>query len=297
MSSPNPALSLARRRTASLGDWLALARISNTPTVVSNVAAGAALASALRLDWAVAMVAAAMVLFYTAGMVLNDLFDFDWDLRHRPDRPLASGAISRAAAASAGLGLLAGGAALLGLVGPRAFLSGLVLIVLIVFYDAWHKTNPLSPLVMALCRLLVYVTAFVAFGWPLSRDLLIAGGLLLAYVMGLTAIAKSESRPGLVGYWPAGLVLLPAVYFGARPQPLWLLPLALLFAVWVAHCLSFVYRTQGRDIGTAIARLIAGISLLDGLVVVASAGAAGGVVIPLAAFGLTLWLQRHVQGT
>ena len=297
MSSPNPALSLPRRRTASLGDWLALARVSNSPTVVSNVAAGAALAAALRPDWAVALVAAAMVLFYTAGMVLNDLFDFDWDLRHRPDRPLAAGAISRTAAAAAGFGLFAGGAALLGLVGPRAFLSGLVLILLIVFYDAWHKTNPLSPFVMALCRVMVYVTAFAGFAWPLGSDLLIAGGLLMAYVVGFTAIAKSESRPRLVGYWPAALALLPAVYFGARPQPLWLLPLALLFAAWVAHCLSFVYRTQGRSIGTAIARLIAGISLLDGLVVAAATDAAGGVVVPLAAFGLTLWLQRYVQGT
>ena len=35
-----------------------------------------------------------------------------------------------------------------------------------VLYDVWHKGNPLGPLVMAGCRLLVYVSAFVAFAWP-----------------------------------------------------------------------------------------------------------------------------------
>ena len=33
----------------------------------------------------------AMALFYTAGMILNDLLDYDVDLRERPERPLPSG--------------------------------------------------------------------------------------------------------------------------------------------------------------------------------------------------------------
>ena len=33
--------------------------------------------------------------FYTAGMILNDLLDYEVDVRERPERPLPSGAVSR----------------------------------------------------------------------------------------------------------------------------------------------------------------------------------------------------------
>ena len=59
--------------------YLALARISNSPTVVSDALAGAALAGALWPDSRVVAVAVAMVLFYTAGMFLNDVCDLAID--------------------------------------------------------------------------------------------------------------------------------------------------------------------------------------------------------------------------
>ena len=62
------------------------------------------------------------------------------------------------------------------------------------------------------------------------------------------------------------------------------------------HSLSLVYRTRDRNIGGAIGRLIAGISLFDGLVL-ATAGAGIGVLVALAAFGSTHALQRYIKGT
>src|SRR5678815_3987820 len=111
--------------------------------------------------------------FYTAGMLLNDVCDYHWDLRHRPDRPLVTGVVSRSAVIAATIGLFAFGGVLLWQVGPRAFVCGLVLLALIVVYDVWHKHNPLSPLVMAACRLMVYVVAFAAFAWPPTLSLAI----------------------------------------------------------------------------------------------------------------------------
>ena len=296
MASADRMIGARQAWSASLAGWLTLARISNSPTVVSNVLAGASLAGVVQPDRTVALLAVAMVLFYTAGMVLNDLCDYEWDRRQRPERPLPSGLVSRRAAGAATIALFAAGCALLWLAGPAAFASGLVLVALIVLYDRWHKGNPLSPLVMAGCRLLVYVTAFVAFAWPLSAELLAVGGMLVLYMVGLTAIAKSEAGPSAVKYWPATLVFLPAVLFAFQmPHPAWL-PLVLLFVGWVAYSITFAYRTRDRDIGGAIARLIAGISLFDSLVL-AAAGAQAGVAIALAAFGLTLFFQRYVEGT
>ena len=57
---------------------LRLGRVSNLPTVWTNVIAGAALAT-LEIPWkAVVPVALAASLLYVAGMFLNDAFDVRW---------------------------------------------------------------------------------------------------------------------------------------------------------------------------------------------------------------------------
>jgi 4-hydroxybenzoate polyprenyltransferase len=282
--------------TGRLRGHLALARISNSPTVVSDALAGAALMGALRPDATVVAVAVAMVLFYTAGMYLNDLCDYAIDVRQRPERPLPSGVVSRTEALVGVVALFVVGAALLWTAGPAPFLSGLALIAVIVVYDLWHKTNPLSPAVMALARALVYVTAGLAVAGAVSGQLLLWAGLLFVFTVGLTAIAKAEAGSGLAGYWPAALLALPALAFVASAPPPVAWPLLLLFACWTAYAASFVYRADGRNIGRAVGYLIAGIALLDALAL-AVAGSGVGVAIALVAWGLTIYLQRHVKGT
>ena len=48
----------------------------------------------------------------------------------------------------------------------RPVVAGVALAAAIVFYNWHHKNNPLSPFVMGLCRMLVYVTAALAFAMP-----------------------------------------------------------------------------------------------------------------------------------
>jgi hypothetical protein len=297
MSSAQSALRQPRFGLSTrLAGWLTLARISNSPTVASDVLAGAALAGTVSPNGTLGLLIVAMVAFYTAGMLLNDLCDYGWDLTRRPDRPLVTGVVSRAAVMTATVGLFAVGGVLLWLVGQRTFLGGLLLIVLIVVYDMWHKSNPVSPLIMAACRCMVYVVAFVAFGWPPTVSLALAGAALVMYLVGLTAIAKSEAQPTLVGYWPAALCFLPALYLVTRFEtsaPFF----AILSAAWIAITLRLVYRRTERRIGAAIARLIAGISLVDAMVLAASGAESIVIGLALLAFGLTLLLQRYVEGT
>lgn len=287
-----PAPSLRARAAA----HLALARFSNAPTVVSNVLAGVALAGVMRPAYTpigdTALLALAMVLYYTAGMYLNDLFDVAIDARERPERPLPAGRVSRLEALSVTILLFALGTLLLAFVGRAALISGLVLVLLIVLYDAWHKTNRFSPLLMASTRVMVYVTAFVAFAPGLSVRLVFWALVLGLYIVGLTYIAKTETR-SLTDYWPAGLLLLPALV-GAVSLPFWHLWLPLGLALWVTYSVSYVYLS--RQIGRAIGQLIAGVSLLDALVVLLF-GTTGGVVWALVAFVLTLFLQRYIRGT
>ncbi|GAB4518437.1 MAG: UbiA family prenyltransferase [Anaerolineae bacterium] len=277
--------------------YFALARVSNSPTVFSNTLAGAALAGVTSPNSTVIMIAIAMIAFYTAGMYLNDILDYEIDLKERADRPLTTGLISRNAAMTVTLLLFGFGIAILLSNGARSFIGGLVLIGLIVLYDAWHKKNPLSPVIMGANRFMVYIVAFVTFQVTLTGEVLLAAGLLWVYIIALTFIAKSETRADFTRYWPVAVLLAPAVVFGVQllDDPVWLL-LVVAFVGWVLFSVSFIYRKTGRSIGGAIVRLIAGVSLFDAIVM-ATVGATTGVILALAAFILTLFFQQYIKGT
>lgn len=279
-----------RRKAAG---YLQLARISNSPTVVSNVLAGAGLAGITGWHTTWGWVAVAMVAFYTAGMYLNDLCDYQIDRRERPNRPLPSGLISKQAAWTVTIVLFGGGTLILASLGVRALFSGLVLIGLIVLYDAWHKTNPISPFIMASTRAMVYVTVFVSFQSMMTWDLAIAAGLMIVYIIGLTYIAKRETQNRFTQHWPAVLLFLPVAYgFVALPLSWgWLLLLG--FAGWVGFSLRFIY---AGNIGAGIVRLIAGVALLDAMLLWLHQ-AEWHAGMSLGAFAFTLFLQRYVRGT
>ena len=177
--------------------WLELARVSNTPTTVSNTVAGAVLVDAAAPAGPVAVVAVAVALFYTAGMILNDVLDLDLDQRVRPERPLPSGRVSLPAAITAVIVLLVAGELLLLLEGWRPALAGLGLIGLIVLYDAWHKGNPLSPVLMGACRAAVYVIAGLAVAGALNAELWGAAAVLLVYL----SASRRWPRPRAAA-WP-----------------------------------------------------------------------------------------------
>ena len=274
--------------------WLELARVSNTPTTVSDTVAGAVLVSAAAGAGPVAVVAVAMALFYTAGMVLNDVMDLELDRRQRPERPLPSGRVSRGAAVAVVAGLFVAGELLLVLEGWEPALAGLGLIALIVVYDAWHKGNALSPVLMAACRAMVYVVAGLAIAGALHAELWGAAALLLAYVVGLTQVAKAEGS-GIAARWPVVAVLAPAAYWAKElPDPAVALLIAA-FLVWAGYALWLVLARH--RIGPGVVRLIAGIAVYDALVVAGADGSAVAVGVCLAAFALTVALQTKIAGT
>ena len=274
--------------------WLQMARVSNTPTTVADTVAGAVLVSTAAAAGTVALVAVAIALFYTAGMILNDVLDEAVDRVERPERPLPSGQIARRAAIGAVAGLFIAGEALLIVASLEAALAGLALIGLIVLYDAWHKGNVLSPVLMAGCRALVYVVAGLAVAGALNSELWGAAGVLLVYVVGLTQVAKAEGS-GIAARWPVVAVLLPAAYWAKELPSLEVaLPLAA-FLVWALYALWLVLAK--RRIGPGVVRLIAGIALYDALVVAAAGGSAAAVAVCLAAFAATIALQTKIAGT
>ncbi|GMV47127.1 MAG: hypothetical protein AMXMBFR66_25250 [Pseudomonadota bacterium] len=284
---------------------LQLGRISNLPTVWSNVLVGALLGGAALGDARLPWLMAAMSLFYVGGMFLNDAFDRDFDVRHRPERPIPSGQVRAGEVFVYGFGMLALGLAGLawasrgadGLPAWRAVAAGTALAAAIVFYDAHHKDNPLSPLVMGLCRVLVVLGAGYAITDAAPAPLWLAAAAVLAHLIGLTYIAKQEHLDRVGALWPLGLLALPVLYglALALAAPPAAMPLVL-YAGLLAYALTRLHRRARGDVPRAVVTLIAGMSVLDA-VLLAGAGQLIAALLAVAAFWLTLALQRWVAGT
>ena len=276
---------------------LRLGRVSNLPTIWTNVLAGVVLAGAAVEPGPFALLVVALSLFYVGGMYLNDAFDRAVDARERRERPIPSGEVSATTVFAAGFAFLAAGELLLAVFDRAAVVSGLALAATIIWYDVRHKKDPLSPVVMGLCRVLVYVTAAVAVSPELPRPVVVGAGVLLAYLIGLTYVAKQENLTEVANLWPLACLAVPFAYAapGALANPV-AGAIGLGFLAWVIHSLARLAPSAGPDIGGAVVRLIAGISLLDALLI-AARGRPALALVAVAAVPLTRLLQRHVPGT
>jgi len=285
--------------------YLRLGRVSNLPTVWTNVLAGVVLTGVSVAPGPLTFLALALSLFYIGGMYLNDAFDRAIDARERPERPIPSGLVRATTVFATGYGLLVAGLAALAVEAAcagqgkywPAILSGLALGGLIVFYDARHKGNPWSPLLMGLCRVLVYATAAFAVAGHLGVPVLAGAAVLLSYLIGLTYVAKQETLAELRNLWPLLFLGAPFLYgFPALADGRVGAALYLGLLAWVGYAVSLLVRPGRVNIPRAVVSFIAGISLLDGLLM-AGAGAPGAAVCGVGGFGLTLALQRYVRGT
>ena len=284
---------------------LQLGRVSNLPTVWTNTLTGAVLAGATGFGASFAVMLLAFTMFYTGGMFLNDAFDAEFDAVHRPERPIPSGEVSAAGVFRIGFGLMAVAIVLLGWVGfgfaPRTgawpALAGAALAATITLYDWNHKKTRLSPVVMGLCRVLVLLGAGLCFSVDLPAALWIAAGLMLCYLIGLTYVAKQENLGRVENLWPLIFLAAPVAYgaWMATLQPVvgafWLA-----FCAWMLVALWLLRRRAKGDIPRAVVSLIAGISLLDAMLIAAS-GSTALAALAVLGFGVTLFFQRYISGT
>ena len=293
----------AEYQSQGLTPYLLLGRVSNLPTVWTNTLAGATLAGAAVDPGRLTLLALAFSLLYTGGMYLNDAFDREIDARERPERPIPSGRVSAGRVFAIGFGLLAAGVLVVAVAaaglsnGRAAVVSGLLLAGVITAYDAWHKANPLSPVVMGLCRVLVYVTAALAVAGRIGAPVWGGAAALLCYLVGLTYVAKQENLSEVRNLWPLAFLAAPFLYaWGVLFTPGVATVLYLALLGWVAYSIAWLVRPGRRDIRRAVVSVIAGISLLDALLI-AGAGEPARAAWAVLGFALTLGFQRWVPGT
>lgn len=280
-----------------LATALTLGRVSNLPTVASNVLAGGALAGSASAS-ALALTCVACSSLYVGGMFLNDACDATIDAVERPERPIPSGLASRREVLGWAAGLLLLGISLAFVVNAASGLAATVTAALIVLYDIVHKRTVLAPALMGACRMGVYWTAACTVMTPHWRAVALGSVLLFAYVLGLTYAAARENSTALVRVGPL-LGLFAPVFVIAPMLAFTILDVSCLLAFlsWVGFCTRRVRTRAPALIRRGIGGLIAGIALLDALWLTTTASGALPVVLALSAFGATLVLQRRVAGT
>jgi 4-hydroxybenzoate polyprenyltransferase len=327
---------LERSRRSPIGPLLPILRLMRLPnvfTAVADVLMGYVFTRhSFSPGGALACLVLASALLYTAGMVLNDVFDLEVDIKERPFRPLPSGQIAVAQARALGFAMLLLGVGFGWLAGflyqndpllPVAFpwRSGAIataLAVAVLLYDAVLKKTPLGPFAMGLCRLLNVLLGMSLAGAAPGNEVsfwlgytyaqwVIAAGLGL-YVVGITIYAKSEADSQSqtaklllgVAVMLAGVVVmgLAALLTKLHIQPnytFWAL-LALLMLTILRRSIAAAFDGSSHLVQGAVKHAILSIIMLDAAVSLASGPPVYAIVVVML-LGPAVLLGKWVYST
>lgn len=293
--------------------WLNLLRLSNTPTLISNVMVGLGLAiSAYRLEWSDAtvvpkfsplvplfIITIALLCAYFGGLVLNDAIDVEHDKQHRPDKPIPLGFITKKQAELVGSILLLTAILLSSLTQERTTLLMCVLVVSVLAYSYLHRWFFPALFFMGICRGLVYLVACSAFKIELQPQVIILFGVGIAwYTAVLTFIARDEEKDNNAKQWFVLLLLpsayVPAIFLYTQFQLIWIVFSLLLFTIWIA--LTFTVFQMTKKSVHCIHMMLAGFCLLDVVYLCVVAEVHIAVVSGLCLL-LTVGAQRKILGT
>ncbi len=254
-----------------------------------------------------AVLMGASALLYMAGMVLNDFFDSEVDARERPQRPIPSGRVGRAAAGRLGTAMLIGGISLGWLASFQAgnWRAGLIasaLAAAVLLYDGLLKQTAAGPLGMGACRMLNVLLGMAAGSSlfaPVYEEFsathyVLAGGVGL-YIVGVTVFARREAERSnlallalgaaimgggiaLVGWYPrwaaeAGIRLDESIRITG-------LPIALLGALILYRCvMAIVEGGHPVLVQRAVTHALRSLIVLDAFACAAAAGVAPALAI------------------
>jgi 4-hydroxybenzoate polyprenyltransferase len=233
---------------------------------------------------------------YLAGMFLNDAFDAGFDWNHRRTRPIPSGMIKEKEVWLWGGVWMVLGLAGMTIAGAHTAILGLALCACIVFYNAVHKISGASVVVMGGCRFLVYLCAASVAAEGITGEVIWKGLALGCYVVGLSCLARKETAPVRIQYWPCILLVAPigvAALFDDAPSQGAASVGSILLVLWVVWTLLQVFGREHPNVGLAVSRLLAGIALVDLLAV---ADWSHSAMFP-AWFLMALLMQRFIPAT
>ena len=256
-----------------------------------------------RYGMLLGLLLASSALLYAAGVILNNVFDYDDDLHQRPERPLPSGRIPLARARFLGWDCLISGVVLgwLTIIVTHSYRSGLVATLLaacILLYDGGLRRTRLGPLAMGGCRMLNVLLGMSALAGPWQPHHWLVAGAVGLYIVGLTWFSRQEadqSRRGplvaATAVMLAGVALLALLPLATdkvidllRLEPSrWVIFMLLLGGIIFVRCLwAITWPSSGR-VQMAVKQGLLSLVILDGAAAFAMQG-------PLAALMVLVFL-------
>lgn len=296
--------------------YLQLFRLPNVFTAISNILMGYMFTKGLPNQlvdfvYLISLIAATSLL-YTGGMVLNDVYDYDVDLKDRPHRPLPSGRIDLGWAKKLGFGMLVAGVLVAAFPGfgsfvPQSAIVALLLAIAIYLYDSLTKLTAIAPIVMGSCRTLNILLGMSLL--PLATDqLLIAGGIGV-YVAGITWFARCEAKTSSRNLLTFGLAVMAIgiCILGAWPwfsentvflkdKLVWPTLLVLLMTSVARRCAYAIGSPEPVNVQRAVKHSILSLVVLDAAVVLAILGPIPAICV-LALLLPTMFLGKWIYST
>ena len=185
-----------------LGQYLLLIRAPNLFTLPSNILSGY-FATTLLGDANITqllLLIFSSIFLYVAGIILNDYFDIDVDRKERPNRPLASGQITKRSALLIATSSIVAGNVLSWSVSWNSFIISFCLTTVILIYNYWLKRNRAgNPLTMGSARFLnVLLGGSSALGLVTKMDLTLVfiGYCLFLYTASISLLSLKEVSTG-----------------------------------------------------------------------------------------------------
>ena len=279
-------------------------RISNLPTVWSNIIAAAVFSCVFSSTTCTAdasnsigLALASISLLYIAGMFLNDAIDYPWDKQHNSARPLVNGEITVTTV------WLVGGVSMLAAIllvwqfgNLQALLTSLAIAAIIILYNITHKRHPAAALLMGMARYGVYILT-AALVTTVTPALMIVATAIMLYIAGLTLLARNEHENRLQHVYAIALLLAPfpvTLVYGYMHALYWAAAAIYLFAL--AHVLRKHFFAVTPNIRHGIGGLLAMIPLVDSLVA-ASVNSLLVVLLCLLIYIVTPTLHKYIAGT
>ena len=213
--------------------YMKLMRIGNVFTAFANILMGFLVVQAdtgvIGLTTADLVILVALLAstfgLYSAGMVLNDVFDVERDTAERQSRPIPEGQISLAAAQKLGWSLLIFGILCSLAAGKNGVIIAFAVAMSVVLYDWILKQTPIAPIAMGACRTfnillgmsLAQSNSAVLMGFA-QHHLIIAGSIGI-FVAGLTWFARTEAKVSSRWLLTFGVLIMSAGLYGLAMFP------------------------------------------------------------------------------
>ena len=269
-------------------DYLLLIRLPNLFTLPSNIILGFVLVSTFTMTITsviqILMLVTISILLYCVGLVLNDLFDYEVDKKERPNRPLASGKVTKKVAIILVTILAAISLILSLLVSVTTFSISVLLLVIIFGYDKYLKNTLAGPFTIAAARVtnIILGTTVNISGlenFPQNVLLMLILTITFVYVslvgflsryevQGFSVKIKSYLIPAII----AGIIFSIVIFNLIGLFKYQSLLILALFSLIMAKTIYRIHNKDSTGIQQAIKQMILSIIVLDSTFLTGIAG-------------------------